>query len=309
MEDGVWRTIRGRRVFIKKGQPLTQALRESGTFEKQDVEKQTDTQTTKKIEKEISEYKEKLKKYGIITKDDFPNKINKEFALEQLKAMDDIVKNDKILLKVFKENPLIINEDVLSLNDSFYSHYPNAFEKHSLNFSVFSLGKDSNETYNRIDELRKNGCWMSKELSNVSNQQYITYHEFGHIKEKVMVQNYIDNHPKFEEKYIKRMNNAKTQKDYDIHYHNMYKDALYKIETEHLLPIQEKNDTIKSSGGRERASAYGEYGLNELSKYGSRINSNEMFSEANVLLSKPTEKGKKTQLYKDIKELMEELYK
>lgn len=30
--DGVWRTIRGRRVFIKKGQSLHEAMRESGKF-------------------------------------------------------------------------------------------------------------------------------------------------------------------------------------------------------------------------------------------------------------------------------------
>lgn len=31
-EDGVWRTISGRRVFIKKGQSLTDAMKESGKF-------------------------------------------------------------------------------------------------------------------------------------------------------------------------------------------------------------------------------------------------------------------------------------
>lgn len=31
-EGGVWRTIGGRRVFIKDGQSLTDAMRESGKF-------------------------------------------------------------------------------------------------------------------------------------------------------------------------------------------------------------------------------------------------------------------------------------
>lgn len=34
MEDGVWRTIAGRRVFIKEGQSLTDAMKESGKFNK-----------------------------------------------------------------------------------------------------------------------------------------------------------------------------------------------------------------------------------------------------------------------------------
>ena len=32
MEDGVWRTIGGRRVFIKEGQSLSDAMKESGKF-------------------------------------------------------------------------------------------------------------------------------------------------------------------------------------------------------------------------------------------------------------------------------------
>ncbi len=36
-EDGVWRTICGRKVFINKGQSLTDAMRESGKFSKTDI--------------------------------------------------------------------------------------------------------------------------------------------------------------------------------------------------------------------------------------------------------------------------------
>ena len=32
-EKGVWRTIKGRRVFIKEGQSLTEAMRASGKFD------------------------------------------------------------------------------------------------------------------------------------------------------------------------------------------------------------------------------------------------------------------------------------
>lgn len=33
-ESGIWRTVRGRRIFIKEGQSLTDAMRESGKFQK-----------------------------------------------------------------------------------------------------------------------------------------------------------------------------------------------------------------------------------------------------------------------------------
>ena len=38
MEDGVWRTIGGRRVFIKDGQSLASAMKESGKFSNKQTE-------------------------------------------------------------------------------------------------------------------------------------------------------------------------------------------------------------------------------------------------------------------------------
>ena len=34
LENGVWRTVAGRRIFIKEGQSLTDAMKESGKFNK-----------------------------------------------------------------------------------------------------------------------------------------------------------------------------------------------------------------------------------------------------------------------------------
>lgn len=34
LEDGVWRTVAGRRIFIKNGQSLTDAMKSSGKFNK-----------------------------------------------------------------------------------------------------------------------------------------------------------------------------------------------------------------------------------------------------------------------------------
>ena len=33
MADGVWRTVKGRRIFIEEGQSLTEAMKKSGKFE------------------------------------------------------------------------------------------------------------------------------------------------------------------------------------------------------------------------------------------------------------------------------------
>ena len=53
MEDGVWRTIGGRRVFIKEGQSLSDAMKESGKFKskEQKPKKMTDEEKQKEIER------------------------------------------------------------------------------------------------------------------------------------------------------------------------------------------------------------------------------------------------------------------
>lgn len=56
MEEGVWRTIGGRRIFIKEGQDLETAMKESGKFSDKQIEKQN------KIEEKTTELSENLDK-------------------------------------------------------------------------------------------------------------------------------------------------------------------------------------------------------------------------------------------------------
>ena len=55
MEDGVWRTVRGRKIFIKDGQSLTEAMKDSGKFESKKEEKFT--------EEEIEEIKDDIESF------------------------------------------------------------------------------------------------------------------------------------------------------------------------------------------------------------------------------------------------------
>lgn len=45
MEDGVWRTVRGRRIFIKEGQSLSDAMKDSWKFENKKLNNQTKDKT------------------------------------------------------------------------------------------------------------------------------------------------------------------------------------------------------------------------------------------------------------------------
>lgn len=48
-KDGVWRTVRGRRIFIKDGQSLTDAMRESGKFNNNNEYRTPTSEDFKKI--------------------------------------------------------------------------------------------------------------------------------------------------------------------------------------------------------------------------------------------------------------------
>ena len=68
LKDGVWRTIAGRKVFIKTGQSLSDAMKESGKFEKTNKLFDDDTsrqlQKREQLEKEIDNLRDELDEYG-----------------------------------------------------------------------------------------------------------------------------------------------------------------------------------------------------------------------------------------------------
>ena len=63
MEDGVWRTIAGRRVFIKKGQSLTEAMRESGKFKEGKKEDTFESETFSELKEYMENVDKELEKY------------------------------------------------------------------------------------------------------------------------------------------------------------------------------------------------------------------------------------------------------
>lgn len=305
MDDGVWRTIAGRRVFIKEGQSLSEAMKNSGKFKmsKDNIQSRLKKQFKNKA---YEEYIERLKEKNVEVDKNFVDKFDKKLGNEQLKAINDIIENDKVMQDYLKKYPLKITAEPKLFEDACYGHVPQDPTIHQI---TYNSRLNFKETLERTKELRDNGKWISEKYSNVSNSQYITYHEIGHLKEQIIVQKYLKENPKFKEKYIKKLNSAKTQEEYDIITQNLHNDTLYHIKQEKLLPIQEKNGTILKASGRQGTIAYGDYGTGEMSKYGTKGEMNEFFSESNVIYSNPTNLGKTTALYKDFNDLMKEVYK
>ena len=309
---GVWRTVGGRRIFIKDGQDLASAMKESGKFNKNQIESKIEGIDNKKNEKnnefkrELKKSSEELKKYNIEVDDNFLNNLDSRLAKEQLNAINNIVKNDVEMQEYLKKYPLKVTSEPQLFSDATYGHVPQDASIHQI---TYNSRLNYEETITKVKELREKGRWISNDFSNVPDTEYITYHEMGHLKEQMAVQKYYEKNPKFKEKYIKKLDKAKTQNEYDIITRNMHDDTLYHLEEEYLKPIQEKNGTLNKSGGRNGTIAYGDYGTKEMSSYGNKNGRNEFFSESNVIYSNPTPKGKQSQLYKDFKDFIEEVYK
>ncbi len=87
-EDGVWRTIGGRRVFIKTGQSLSDAMKESGKFKKSEKIEKTPGQKTMDLIKEnnIKTFADEIK----MTKDD----LKKELDSLYKEPREDEIKKD-----------------------------------------------------------------------------------------------------------------------------------------------------------------------------------------------------------------------
>lgn len=81
--DGVWRTVGGRRIFIKNGQDLATAMKESGKFNTKQID------SAKRID-ELFEKKKKLeqKKAEMEIKEDLAKPIEKNIIQEKVEEFN-----------------------------------------------------------------------------------------------------------------------------------------------------------------------------------------------------------------------------
>lgn len=83
MNGGVWRTVSGRRVFIKDGQSLTDAMKQSGKFENAKIRMYLKALETIRLEELREQYNDTLNKISeleyknIITRDEYDKAIKK----------------------------------------------------------------------------------------------------------------------------------------------------------------------------------------------------------------------------------------
>lgn len=94
MENGVWRTVGGRRIFIKEGQDLETAMKESGKFKNK--------KENNNIEKENELYKNVVQGKEII--DDELQDVNEIIKKQGFDGKPILIKNEEEFEKMLKED-------------------------------------------------------------------------------------------------------------------------------------------------------------------------------------------------------------
>ena len=114
---GVWRTVGGRRIFIKDGEDLATAMKNSGKFGKNEIKNKKDDKKAKKKltdeekEEEIKKLQEEFEKTSLFDqkKAELRDKINMleedfEGTLEEYRAKKEADKQARVKLREEKEN-------------------------------------------------------------------------------------------------------------------------------------------------------------------------------------------------------------
>lgn len=156
--NGVWRTIGGRRVFIKNGQSLSDAMKASGKFK---------NMKEKRTTKQINDEYEKLSKE--MQQDDYYYKPEDDKKLRELRA-----EYDQEVAKG-QEDVNLTTEDIKSMsNEELKGTYDKMLKDYYTGKDFYDFG-----TENKLEELNKEisnrGLELSREEEIQAQQQDVSF--------------------------------------------------------------------------------------------------------------------------------------
>lgn len=199
MEDGVWRTIAGRRIFIKEGQSLSDAMKKSGKFS---IQKKNIKGTLKK-QLDDKQRKAKIKELNDMLEE-------KETAESKKLYKTTLEKDGKIMY--VKKNPNG-NLSVSPKDDS--------------GITIANENEKAHNKYNEfIEDFKKKGYTVNENIQDVEKYKISSFQDRESIKNQIKaLENGFDNYEdffKFKETQRKaRIDNLK--KEYEDSY--VYKNA------------------------------------------------------------------------------------
>ena len=212
--EGVWRTISGRRVFIREGQSLSDAMKESGKFKTQFKKEKTNKyiEKNKKLEemkKTVNEQYEKDIMDARITGNDKLEESAKNARIEQLRDIDRMQKENTYEYNLYKqamENPDSIDPMTENSTDweALDKKYGDRYKKERNIYESKVYGKDvteldrnmkeagiefrysEEEARARLEQLKKEGKVdgtgtkaIDRETQKEVNRLYLDTHRFA----------------------------------------------------------------------------------------------------------------------------------
>lgn len=204
MDDGVWRTVAGRRIFIKEGQSLTEAMKNSGKFKTDNLQAKLKKQL--KAKEDLQEKKEDLnKKLNDLEYEDLNNLFNKtqDFEIRQT-----------IMDKMQEKNVVKFGKEIMGL-DMKDIDYKGTFD----------------DAIKKVNVLNKDKTFITEKVYHGTNAKFekFNYDHFGQTdkgdfgqgiyttKDKSIASKYGSNVKEVEVKY-KNPLRISNQKDFEKHF-------------------------------------------------------------------------------------------
>ena len=186
-KDGVWRTIGGRRIFIKDGEDLETAMKNSGKFEnikKNDKDKMVEENLYKEIfEDETIKYEFEM------------------YSAEQIRksSVFDRNINDAINKIAFDNDYEITSDKVKEIKENFYKEYDRKRNQY--------LNKSN---YNEIETLKNDISTLDKEIQETKvklaeKAKYAMPSDKEYPKEKEEYYNYKKQYTNLQNEYNKKL--------------------------------------------------------------------------------------------------------
>lgn len=164
-ENGVWRTVGGRRIFIKEGQDLASAMKESGKFKKNKKEnwgKDKIMETYRKIKKngtheELQELAEQINNSDEINQNDKDN-------LTSVLGTTDFRQNNKRIENTWKQLKKEKNDDISKTNKVIKNIADKKEEiSNNINEAINDLGEDGRFDVDKNTEELYQAIWDNAE--------------------------------------------------------------------------------------------------------------------------------------------------
>lgn len=202
---GVWRTIAGRRVFIKDGQDLSTAMRESGKFKTAKVKK-----SNEKIKKEIDDLNT-IQNDGFdygedndnnFTLDDNIDKIVDEIEKQKRETISQLNPDDEDYENDVEYYTASYDDDIKDLKDKYDAWQDKQKEK------IFNIEKDINSTLpedeqvDLIENFTHNGTAYKEYLEAYYNDDKETLQRMTSALQKSKFRHTKTDYDKISKKYM-----------------------------------------------------------------------------------------------------------